>query len=223
MQADAERTLSNLHVLAALNHNDKLITNDESFDIYPPSTWRALYRTWMGERRNQNVQRVRHTVRAAIDFATKSLHESESLADRMNAFEIPAKMMTKSNTLSKVFRKFKANNKSVSSATANSLTFTYKGRALTEGETPMAVGIRDRDEIIAMLKTYSLLKHVDYYTGGAPSCAAQWGTGVRRAIFVGDDVHARVLSEHSNNVAAVQVLQGRELPRGVLRCFIHGY
>ena len=76
-------------------------------------------------------------------------HESESLADRMNPFEIPAKMMTKSNTLSKVFRMFKANNKSVSSSTANSLTFTYKGRTLKEGETPMAVGIRDRDEIIA--------------------------------------------------------------------------
>ena len=37
---------------------------------------------------------------------------------------------------------------------------------------------------------------VDYYTGGAPSCAAQWGTGVRRAVFVGDDVLYTV----SNNV-----------------------
>ena len=39
-------------------------------------------------------------------------------------------------------------------------------------------------------------ENVDYYTGGAPACAAQWGTGVRRAVFVGDDVLYTV----SNNV-----------------------
>ena len=75
MQADVERTLGNLHVLAVVSHNDKLMTNDDVFDIYVPTTLRGLMRTWYGERRAQNVQRVRTTVRAGIDFVRQSLVE----------------------------------------------------------------------------------------------------------------------------------------------------
>ena len=80
MQTDAERTLNNLHVLAALNHNDKLLTNDECFDIYSPTAMRGLYRMWLGERRHHNLQRVRGTIRSAIDFATKTLQDANTLS-----------------------------------------------------------------------------------------------------------------------------------------------
>lgn len=81
MQSDAERTLNNLHVLAALSHNDKLLTNDDIFGIYSPTSLRGLMRMWYGENRCQNVQRVRTTVRAAISFVEKSLENVNSLID----------------------------------------------------------------------------------------------------------------------------------------------
>ena len=69
MESDAERVLSNLYVIGALSHNDKLMTNDDSFDIYTPTTLRAILRTWYRERRGQNIDRVRRTVRHAMQFA----------------------------------------------------------------------------------------------------------------------------------------------------------
>lgn len=79
MQSDAERTLNNLHVLAALSHNDKLMTNGDAFDIYAPTTFRSMLRSWYGEGRVQNMQRVQHTIRAAIGFANKSYEDATAL------------------------------------------------------------------------------------------------------------------------------------------------
>jgi uncharacterized membrane protein YccC len=79
MQADEERTLHNLCVLAALSHNDKLCTLEEHFTIYSPTSMRGLVRFWYGERRDQNVQRVRATVRAALGFAQKTVEDAEAL------------------------------------------------------------------------------------------------------------------------------------------------
>lgn len=79
MQAEAERTLNNLHVLAALSHNDKLMTNGDVFDIYSPTSLRALVRAWYGERRGANVQKIRQTVRAAINFASAYLEDVRTL------------------------------------------------------------------------------------------------------------------------------------------------
>lgn len=79
MNSDAERTLSNLNVLGAVSQNDKLMTNDDHFDIYTPTTLRAILRTWYGERRCQNVQRVRTTIRAGISFARTFLEDATRL------------------------------------------------------------------------------------------------------------------------------------------------
>ena len=87
MEAEAERTLNNLHVLAALSHNDKLMTNEDLFDIYPPTSARSVFRMWYGESRNQNVQRVRQTVRAGINFASKTLEDANALLARAEADE----------------------------------------------------------------------------------------------------------------------------------------
>ena len=79
MDVDAERTLNNLHVLSAVSPFDKLITNGDSFDIHPPSRMREMYRTWIGERRTQNVARVRQTVRTAIAHIRKLLDDANAL------------------------------------------------------------------------------------------------------------------------------------------------
>ena len=81
MQSEEERTLNNLHVIGALSHNDKLCTAEDVFDIYAPTSMRGLLRMWYGERRGQNVQRVRQTVRAGIGFAQRSLEEVQALGD----------------------------------------------------------------------------------------------------------------------------------------------
>lgn len=77
-----ERILGNLHVLGALSHNDKLMTNEDAFDIYIPTTWRGLVRSWYGERRGQNVTRIRSTVRGAIEFSQRTLTDIRSYNTR---------------------------------------------------------------------------------------------------------------------------------------------
>mgnify|MGYP001380659768 CR=1 FL=1 len=79
MQSDAERTLNNLNILAVLSQNDKLLTNEDTFDIHSPTTMRAMYRFLCGEKRTTNIQRVRICVRNAKDFIWKSLEEVNAM------------------------------------------------------------------------------------------------------------------------------------------------
>lgn len=88
MQAEVERILGNLHVLGALSHNDKLMTNEDAFDIYIPTTWRGLVRTWYGERRGQNVARIRSTVRGAIEFSQRTLTDIRAYNTRSIAEDV---------------------------------------------------------------------------------------------------------------------------------------
>jgi len=73
MQSEVEKILSNLHVVGALSHNDKLMTNEDAFDIYAPTTLRGLMRTWYGERRGQNISRIRSTIHMAIEVSQRTL------------------------------------------------------------------------------------------------------------------------------------------------------
>lgn len=77
--SDSERTLKNLHVLGALSHNDKLLTNGDQFDIYAPTSLRGMLRAWYGECREHNIQRVRQTIRAGIACASALLEEADTL------------------------------------------------------------------------------------------------------------------------------------------------
>ena len=79
MNSNAERTVNNLFVLGAVSQNDKLMTNDDQFDIYVPTTWRGIARTWYGERRSTNVQRIRDTIRAATALCTGFLDDANQL------------------------------------------------------------------------------------------------------------------------------------------------
>lgn len=88
MQAEVERILGNLHVLGALSHNDKLMTNEDAFDIYIPTTWRGLVRSWYGERRGQNVARIRSTVRGAIEFSQRTLTDIRAYHTRSDAEDV---------------------------------------------------------------------------------------------------------------------------------------
>ena len=75
LQTDTERILANLHVLGALTHNDKLMTNDGTFDIYAPTTLRCAVRMWYREGRSTNVVRIRTTVKDAIDTSHRILND----------------------------------------------------------------------------------------------------------------------------------------------------
>ena len=81
MQADAEITLRNLHVISALSQNDKLITNDDYFDVYTPTTLRSLYRSWYKERRQSNILRLRQTVRNGIAFVKRTSEDINALIE----------------------------------------------------------------------------------------------------------------------------------------------
>ena len=98
MQSDAERTLSNLHVLGALSHNDKLLTNDDVFDIYQPTALRGLLRFWYGERRAQNAMHIRHHVHAAMGYCRQSLEDADALGDAINAAQAPESMRIRMDT-----------------------------------------------------------------------------------------------------------------------------
>lgn len=87
MNADAERTLTNLNVIAAVSQNDKLMTNEDQFDIYTPTTMRGLMRTWYGERRAQNIQRVRTAIRAAMAFSSTYLDDANALMNDVSQNE----------------------------------------------------------------------------------------------------------------------------------------
>lgn len=75
MHAEVEKVMSNLHVVGSLSANDKLLTNDEWFDIHTPTSWRALYRVWTGESRATNIARVRSCVRNGISFVSSSFED----------------------------------------------------------------------------------------------------------------------------------------------------
>ena len=84
MQSEPEQTLNNLHVLAALSHNDKLMTNDNAFNIYIPTSVRGAMRMWYGECRTQNIQRIRHTLRSAMNHCTKYMEDANALLETMS-------------------------------------------------------------------------------------------------------------------------------------------
>lgn len=67
MQSEVERTLRNLVVVSMLKQHDKLITNTDTYAIYPPTVLRGVCRKWYGETRELNVQRVTETVHTAIE------------------------------------------------------------------------------------------------------------------------------------------------------------
>ena len=92
MDTAAELTLENLHVLAALSHNDKLLTNQDRFDIYSPTSVRGVYRMWLGEGRHGNVQRIRATIRSAIQFCHRALQEIDELLDHDGTLNMRAKV-----------------------------------------------------------------------------------------------------------------------------------
>ena len=89
MDAAAELTMNNLTVVGALSHNDKLLTNQDAFDIYAPTSLRAAMRMWYGENRTQNLRRVRQTVTAGIAHATASLDEANALLGSEEARATP--------------------------------------------------------------------------------------------------------------------------------------
>ena len=68
MNAEAERALRNLTIVALLKQHDKLLTLADTFVVHPPSYVRGVYRLWCGESRDNNIMRLTETVDAAFRF-----------------------------------------------------------------------------------------------------------------------------------------------------------
>ena len=79
METDPDRILSNLHVISLLSPSDKLITNDDRFDIHAPSALREIYRTWHGEKRSNNMLRVRQTLHSAMTCVNRGVWPPEAV------------------------------------------------------------------------------------------------------------------------------------------------
>lgn len=77
--AEVERTLKNLHVLSALSHNDKLLTNGETFGIYSPTALRGMFRLAAGESRVSNIDRIRQAVTSGINFAIRYAEDANEI------------------------------------------------------------------------------------------------------------------------------------------------
>ena len=139
MESDAERTVSNLFVLSALSHNDKLLTNGETFAIYAPTTMRALVRTFYGERREQNIARVRQTVHSAIRYASKSLEEANAMHDAHGADAPPSALRLRIETTAlQHFRMLDALQRSCTGL--RNLTQTYRDDAALASQISLLVG-----------------------------------------------------------------------------------
>ena len=89
MQAEYERVLKNLSILATASHNDKVNTNDDIFSIYVPTYARGALRLYYGEKRNNNITKIQDNIRMAISFITKNIADITSdLTDFKNAMII---------------------------------------------------------------------------------------------------------------------------------------
>tara|TARA_B100001057_G_C22633589_1_gene865354 strand:+ start:429 stop:917 length:489 start_codon:yes stop_codon:yes gene_type:complete len=89
MQAEYERVLKNLSILATASHNDKVNTNDDIFSIYVPTYSRGAMRLYYGEKRSNNITKIQDNIRMATSFVTKNMKEITSdLTDFNNAMII---------------------------------------------------------------------------------------------------------------------------------------
>ena len=80
-EAEADRTLRNLTVIANIKQNDKVITMTDTFSISPPTYMRGLSRKWAGEYRDANFQRIQETITSASAYVMQSCHDESSGGD----------------------------------------------------------------------------------------------------------------------------------------------
>ena len=73
MQADIDKILRNLGVLAELKQNDKLLTEGEFFTIYVPTAMRSLWRLFYRESRETNMLRVSECIRNGKMFVATAI------------------------------------------------------------------------------------------------------------------------------------------------------
>ena len=81
MQADIDKVLRNLGVVAALKQNDKLSTEGEFFTIYVPTAMRSVMRMLYRESREQNLVRCADCIRNAKTFVANTISEHGASSD----------------------------------------------------------------------------------------------------------------------------------------------
>lgn len=70
---DIHKVLRNLGVVGQMKQNDKLLTQGDYFSLYTPTYMRGVYRMWLGEGRELNVNRVHEEVNSAKAYITNVL------------------------------------------------------------------------------------------------------------------------------------------------------
>lgn len=85
MQADMDKVLRNLGVIAALKQNDKLSTEGDFFTIYVPTAMRSVMRMMYRESREQNLIRCAECIRGAQTFVTNTISEHGLASDTSNS------------------------------------------------------------------------------------------------------------------------------------------
>ena len=81
MKPETERILRNLGVMARIQANEKLLTQNEFFEIHTPGWRQGATRQWLGENRQNNMTAVAECVRLAKMEITNILSEH---ADQIN-------------------------------------------------------------------------------------------------------------------------------------------
>lgn len=150
MDADAERTLKNLHVISAIAHNDKLLTNGDDFNIYSPTSLRGLFRAWYGEGRTQNVARIRQQIQNGIKFATKSLDDATALLERRD--ENMQMRLRVESIVSQHMRMMRA--LEAASTGLTNLSQTYRDDAALTSQ--LALAVSEVQDFVATLKPLSV-------------------------------------------------------------------
>ena len=79
INSESTRILRNLGVISQLKANDKLITEEEFFAIYTPTTFRAAFRFIYRETRSINLVRISECINSAKIFVTNALSAEEIL------------------------------------------------------------------------------------------------------------------------------------------------
>ena len=90
---ETDRILRNLGVVGRLKANDKLFTRSDFFEIQSPTPFQAVYRTYYGETRTNNMRSITEHVRLAKCAITSILAERSEMSETRMESTIAGEVM----------------------------------------------------------------------------------------------------------------------------------
>lgn len=99
MQIETERTLRNINVISSVRQNDKLLTQQDIFIVYEPTSLRGLLRMlYYRENREQNVTKIQCTIREAKRYVESVLSCTKSHTRTEESFSTVLQQTTQTQT-----------------------------------------------------------------------------------------------------------------------------